>query len=79
LERYIKDDIERYGVKISDLDRKLTAAYREQVRAKWTTLTLGSHYVTQVESVVIEDDMLFDPEGEALISWVSSIRGMHMP
>ncbi|KAG8965276.1 Transcriptional activator spt7 [Tulasnella sp. 419] len=51
LERHIKDDIERYGTKLLDLERKLEHAYREQV-----------------ESVVIEDDMLFDEGGEALVS-----------
>ncbi|KAG8907063.1 Transcriptional activator spt7 [Tulasnella sp. 403] len=31
LERYIKDDVERYGYKISELERKLTQAYNDQV------------------------------------------------
>ncbi len=31
LERYIKEDIERYGNKISDLERKLTQVYNESV------------------------------------------------
>lgn len=31
LERYIKDDVERYGGRLSELDRKLDTAYQEQV------------------------------------------------
>lgn len=29
LERYIKDDVERYGSKISDIERKFTQTYHE--------------------------------------------------
>lgn len=31
LERYIKDDVERYGNKISELERKLAQTYNDQV------------------------------------------------
>jgi transcriptional activator SPT7 len=31
LERYITDDVEKYGNKLSELERKLQAAYQEQV------------------------------------------------
>ncbi|CUA66995.1 Transcriptional activator spt7 [Schizosaccharomyces pombe 972h-] [Rhizoctonia solani] len=33
LERYIKDDVERYGTRLQDLERKLTHAYDEQTQA----------------------------------------------
>ncbi|GAB1523439.1 Transcriptional activator spt7 [Rhizoctonia solani] len=33
LERYIKDDVERYGTRLQDLERKLTNAYDEQTQA----------------------------------------------
>ncbi|KAJ1306021.1 hypothetical protein OPQ81_010735 [Rhizoctonia solani] len=33
LERYIKDDVERYGTRLQDLERKLTNAYDEQTEA----------------------------------------------
>ena len=32
LERYIQDDVVRYGARINDLEKKLTAAYEEAVR-----------------------------------------------
>lgn len=31
MERYIKDDVERYGNKISELERKLAQTYNDQV------------------------------------------------
>ncbi|KAG8684313.1 Transcriptional activator spt7 [Ceratobasidium sp. 395] len=33
LERYVKDDVERYGSRLQDLERKLTQAYIEQTEA----------------------------------------------
>ncbi|QRV84295.1 bromodomain associated protein [Ceratobasidium sp. AG-Ba] len=33
LERYVKDDVERYGSRLNDLERKLTQAYIEQTEA----------------------------------------------
>ena len=32
LERYIKDDVVRYGTRLSELEKKLTAAYEDAVR-----------------------------------------------
>lgn len=32
LERYIKDDVVRYGSRLGDLEKKLVGAYREPVR-----------------------------------------------
>ncbi|CAE6473133.1 unnamed protein product [Rhizoctonia solani] len=33
MERYVKDDVERYGTRLQDLERKLTNAYDEQTQA----------------------------------------------
>lgn len=33
LERYIKDDVVRYGSRLGDLEKKLVGAYREAVRS----------------------------------------------
>ncbi|KAH8827798.1 hypothetical protein DL96DRAFT_1709124 [Flagelloscypha sp. PMI_526] len=48
LERYVMDDIERYGSRLGDLEKKLVGAYRE---------------VTSMD-MAIEEDGLFDDEGE---------------
>jgi len=34
LERYIKDDVVRYGSRLGDLEKKLVGAYREAVSSK---------------------------------------------
>ena len=31
LERYIRDDVERYGVRLKELEKKLVGAYRDVV------------------------------------------------
>jgi transcriptional activator SPT7 len=53
LERYITDDVERYGNKLSELERKLQVAYQEQL---------------ENEADALEDDQLFNEEGDALMT-----------
>lgn len=55
LENYIKNDVERYGSKMSDLLRKLRSSYREQ-------------FNLSTERGVIEDEALFRDDGEALVA-----------
>lgn len=55
LENYIRNDVERYGSKMSDLLRKLRSSYREQ-------------FNLSTERGVVEDEMLFADNGEALIA-----------
>lgn len=43
LERYIKDDVVRYGSRLGDLEKKLVGAYREAV----------SSYVQPVTNVLL--------------------------
>ncbi|KAJ1022251.1 hypothetical protein NDA13_005164 [Ustilago tritici] len=57
LENYIKNNVERYGSKMSDLLRKLRSSYREQ-------FTLS----TERGRGVIEDEALFADNGEALVA-----------
>lgn len=57
LENYIRNDVERYGTKMSDLLRKLRSSYREQ-------FTLS----TERGRGVIEDEALFADNGEALVA-----------
>ncbi len=55
LENYIKNDVERYGTKMTDLLRKLRSSYREQ-------------FNMSTERGVIEDEALFADNGEALVA-----------
>ncbi|KAN0062669.1 Transcriptional activator spt7 [Thecaphora frezii] len=55
LESYIRDDVERYGGKMSDLLRKLKQSYKEQL-------------AQSTERGVLEDDALFADGSEALMS-----------
>ncbi|TKY88787.1 hypothetical protein EX895_002418 [Sporisorium graminicola] len=55
LENYIRNDVERYGSKMSDLLRKLRSSYREQ-------------FNQSTERGVIEDEALFADNGEALVA-----------
>ena len=38
LERYISDDVERYGARLSELEKKLVGAYRELVSFPFSSL-----------------------------------------
>ncbi|CDS01567.1 hypothetical protein [Sporisorium scitamineum] len=55
LENYIRNDVERYGSKMTDLLRKLRNSYREQ-------------FNQSTERGVIEDEALFADNGEALVA-----------
>lgn len=55
LETYVKNDVERYGSKMSDLLRRLRSSYREQ-------------FNMSTERGVIEDEALFADNGEALVA-----------
>ncbi|PWN51023.1 hypothetical protein IE53DRAFT_368416 [Violaceomyces palustris] len=55
LERYIRDDVERYGIKMSDLLRRLRQSYKDQLQQ--TT-----------DRAAFEDEALFADDGEALMS-----------
>lgn len=55
LENYIRNDVERYGSKMSDLLRKLRSSYKEQ-------------FNLSTERGVIEDEALFADNGEALVA-----------
>lgn len=57
LERYIKDDVERYGARLGDLEKKLVGAYRETV-----TKLVDNSSQTAVEEG--EEEGLFDEEEE---------------
>ncbi|KAJ1025225.1 hypothetical protein NDA16_002729 [Ustilago loliicola] len=57
LENYIRNDVERYGSKMSDLLRKLRSSYREQFSLS-----------TERGRGVIEDEALFADNGEALVA-----------
>ncbi|KAF7308941.1 SAGA complex protein [Mycena kentingensis (nom. inval.)] len=48
LERYVRDDVERYGSRLGDLEKKLVGAYRE--------VTTGGEF--------IDDDTLFEEDEE---------------
>jgi transcriptional activator SPT7 len=75
IERYISDDVERYGARLTDLEKKLVSAYRESVSSRFLSLEFFclSLYQTAVE--VLEDEGLFDEEDEedtgALAMYVS--------
>lgn len=55
LENYIRNDVERYSSKLTDLLRKLRSSYREQ-------------FNLSTERGVIEDEALFADNGEALVA-----------
>jgi len=55
LERYIKDDVVRYGGRLSDLERKLGQVYQEHM---------------ETEADVLDDEELFADGGDALIRCV---------
>ncbi|GAC96067.1 hypothetical protein PHSY_003646 [Pseudozyma hubeiensis SY62] len=55
LENYIRNDVERYGTKMSELLRKLRSSYREQ-------------FNMSTERGVVEDEALFADNGEALVA-----------
>ncbi|KAJ7578268.1 hypothetical protein C8J56DRAFT_969556 [Mycena floridula] len=57
LERYIKDDVERYGSRLGDLEKKLVGAYRETV-----TRLVDNSSQTAVDDG--DDEGLFDEEDE---------------
>ena len=40
LERYISDDVERYGGRLVDLEKKLVSAYRETVCSSFCRVNL---------------------------------------
>jgi hypothetical protein len=41
LERHISDDVERYGTRLGDLEKKLISAYRETVCCLLSQVILG--------------------------------------
>lgn len=57
MERYIKDDVVRYGGRLSDLERKLGQVYQEHLEA---------------EAGVVDDDELFADDGEALMRFAKT-------
>ena len=63
LERYIKDDVVRYGARLNDLEKKLTAAYEEAVRGSLIRFGIRSRFFqTTVEAW--DDEALFRLDDE---------------
>nr|CDI55323.1 related to transcription regulator SPT7 [Melanopsichium pennsylvanicum 4] len=62
LETYIRNDVERYGSKMTDLLRKLRASYKEQ-------------FNLSTERATIEDEALFADNAEALVvgNWAEDL------
>lgn len=68
LEAHIKDDIEREGVKIAEMTRKVRQAYKEVVSVN---VPVESESDLQATAPVIEDDMLFNEQGGMLAEYVT--------
>jgi transcriptional activator SPT7 len=74
LERYISDDVERYGTRLGDLEKKLVGAYREVVRHSPSLLSLTRILISagtffslsraQTAVDVLSDEGLFEDEEE---------------
>lgn len=62
LESYIYDDVERYGKRLGDLERKLEKGYKEMMENG----VLGARKAWH-------DDMLFAKDGEAMMVYVSQL------
>lgn len=74
LETHIKDEIEREGVKIAELSRKVRQAYKETVSGPVDGDGEGEierhlelMLMKQTTAPVIEDDMMFAEDGEMLM------------
>lgn len=67
LERYIFDDIERYGLRLGELEKKIVGAYRETVSCFQTISTFAFRLkvrILQAAGEILEDEGLFEEEEE---------------
>ena len=68
LERYIFDDIERYGLRLGELEKKIVGAYRETVSCFHTMSTFFAFrlkvHILQAAGEILEDEGLFEEEEE---------------
>lgn len=65
LERYVTDDIERNGVRLVELEKKLVNAYRDAVRFAFSQSWFGAHSLTlQTAGDILEEEGLFEEEDE---------------
>lgn len=65
LERYIKDDVVRYGSRLGDLEKKLVGAYREAVSPyshSFMNYLLIIDFILQTAVEALDDDALFGNE-----------------
>lgn len=78
IERYISDDVERYGARLTDLEKKLASAYRETVGGLLCSLPAWYLCHSQTAVEILEDGGLFDSEDEedtgALAMYVSLLE-----
>ena len=64
LERYISDDVERYGSRLLELEKKLVNAYRETVCPYLRITRRISQFVSQTAAEVLDDEGLFEEDEE---------------
>jgi len=64
LERYISDDVERYGSRLLELEKKLVNAYRETVCPYLHMSRRISQFVSQTAAEVLDDEGLFEEDEE---------------
>ena len=64
LERYIQDDVVKYGGRLTDLEKKLDNAYREAVSPPLYRIRSTLIRFLQTTEEAIDDDALFGNEDE---------------